>query len=471
MKNKLFDDNIQLIPVSDLNITLDPEITTGYDFTVEDYYTFASADGIFVQDTMAVWHPLSDEAQAEITEKMMTLKGPESSNSIIFELSKEMYAGLYLLTKSDVMIKNNSPIQVSYEDLEKATDPYIYVKFRNKTTTMGKAIFNSCFPEDFEFIDEIITKKSIKKIINKLMTSGYNDDEIINTVSKMEKLGFKFATILAPTFSLDMVEVPKEIYKLKEKMDKSTPEEADNILKEMKKIMIEHLKNTGIYDLVESGAGRGWDQPLQILCAKGVIADAKGKILDPIKGSFSDGLNSKEYFESTSGARKGLADRVINTADTGYLSRKLAYVLNSVEADLYLKDCRTKNTMTLKLNKDIMSKIKGRYILRNNKIEEFDPSIHKEGMTVHLRTPIYCESKKICHTCYGRLLERHKTPYVGILAAGIIGENSTQAIMKSFHTGGAVKVKKRNILEDLVQNNPMMEFEDFKFASYRIIKK
>ncbi len=220
--------------------------------------------------------------------------------------------------------------------------------------------------------------------------------------------------------------------------------------------MIKHLKNTGLYNLVESGSTKGWDQPIQILVAKGVMADPTGKILPPIKGSLSDGLTPTEYFNAAGGSRAGIIDRVINTEDTGYTARKLAFLLNSVELDWMLKDCGTELTLDIKLDSDIISRLKGRYVVRRGKVEEFDPKNYKIGSIVHLRSPIFCKSMKICHICYGKLLEIHKSPYVGVIAAQNIGERNTQLIMRSFHST-AIKVITRDILKDIVENDPNLD--------------
>ena len=378
-------------------------------------------------DQMAIYHPLTTEAQEEAKLKMTRAQSGNSSKSITFELSKEMYAGLYIMSKTVPLRK--SPVSVDNEYLEKVTDPYIPVLYKKTKTTSGRAVINSCFPNSYPFVDEQFSKKLLKKLIDG-MFNKYEENEIKETASKLEKVGFKFATIMAPSFSLDNVEIPDEIYHLKEKLKGANTEEADALLKQMEKILVNHLKGTGLYDLIESGAGKGWGQPMQILVSKGIIANPRGEVLEPIKGSFSDGLTNEEFFNASAGARKGIMDRVLNTATTGYMSRKLVFVLNSVEADPYVRDCKTNKTLTLKLTNDLISRLTGRFIVKDNKVIEFEPNEYKEGDVIYLRTPIYCKSPKICHVCYGKLLLRHKSPHVGVLAAQIIGERGTQLIMK-----------------------------------------
>ena len=406
----------------------------------------------FDGDTMAVFHPITNEAQIEVKQRMMRLEAGETSQAVTFELTKEMCVGLFMITKN--IKRTQSPIAVTDKDLEKATDPYIPVKYRGQATTMGKAIFNSTFPSSFPFNGSLITKKTVNNLIP-LIIKKYGDEQAIKTFSALAKIGFKFSTVLSPSITLDDVQLPTSILQLKEKLTTASIEEGGVLLKQMEKLLIEHLKNTGLYDLIESGAAKGWGQPMQILVAKGIISDAEGKVLDPIKGSFSDGLTNKEYFKASSGARKGIIDRVLNTADTGYMSRQLAYVLNSVEIDPKIVDCKTKRHLSLRLTKDIMTRLTGRYIIKGNSVEMFDFNKRKVGDVINLRTPIFCESPKLCHTCYGNLLKRHRSPYAGVIAAQIVGEAGTQSIMRTFHTGGAVKVYQRDIIGDIVQNDPL----------------
>ncbi len=411
----------------------------------------------FDGDTMAIYHPITTEAQAEVISKMMNGESGDSATAVTFELSKEMCVGLYTITKN--VKRTAPPISVTNTDLQNASDPYIPVKYRGKTTTMGKAIFNSTFPLSYPFIDQEVNSKIVNGLIPVILEM-YGREQAINTFSALKTIGFKFATISSPSITLDDIQLPTSILQLKKKLDGATTEEAAVLLEEMEKLLVEHLKGTGLYDLVQSGSGKGWTQPMQILVAKGLIADPTGKVLPAIKGSFADGLTNKEYFTAASGSRKGIIDRVLNTADTGYMSRQLAYVLNTVEIDRSLKDCKTKRHLSFRMTKEMKGIFTGRYILNGNSVERFDPGKTKVGDVVNLRSPILCESTKLCHTCYGDLLKRHKSPYVGVLAAQLVGEAGTQTIMKSFHTGGAVKIKDRDIRYDIIQNDPLTTKEN-----------
>ena len=406
----------------------------------------------FDGDTMAIYHPITNEAQQEVKTKMMRTESGNNDDSVTFEISKEMAVGLFALTK-DVR-KTNPPIAVTDKDFENASDPYIPVKYRGQTTTMGRAIFNSVFPVSNPFFNSVATKKIVNNMIPVILKK-YGQEQAIESFSKLKDYAFKFATISSPTISLDDIQLPPEILKLKSQLGNSTTEEAAVLIEQMQKLLEKHLKNTGLGDLIESGSGKGWSQPMQILVAKGLIADPNGKVLPPIQGSFADGLTNKEYFSQASGARKGIIDRVLNTAETGYMARKLAYVLNSVEIDRSLKDCKTTRTLDLRLTSKLSTRLNGRYVLRGNSVESFDKSKFKIGDRIQLRSPVFCEAPKLCHTCYGDLLKRHRSPYAGIMASQLIGEAGTQTIMRTFHTGGAVDVVKRDIIADLVQNDPL----------------
>ncbi len=410
----------------------------------------------FDGDTMAVYHPLTDEAQDEARTRMMKLTSGTSSSEFIFGLSKEIWAGLYTITKDKK--PTGSPLAVSNEDIENATEPYIAVKYRGQKTTMGKAIVNSCFPKDMGYMEAQATKKTINSKIEQTYNK-HGDDIIKIVVDKLKEVGFKWATIMAPSMNLDTFELPASVLKIKEKLKTADPEEAQTLIEEAQKILEKHLDNTGFGDLANSGSTKGWGQPMQILVAKGVIADPDGNVLDPISGSFADGLSNREYFDASQGARKGIIDRVINTAETGYMSRKLAYLLNTVELDPRIKDCKTTKTLNIKLNDVLIKRFTGRFVIKNGKLMEFERAKFKVGDIASIRTPIYCKSEKICHTCYGKLLQRHQTPYIGILAAQLIGERGTQLIMKTFHTGGAVSLVKRDMLDDIINNDPLSGLE------------
>jgi DNA-directed RNA polymerase subunit beta' len=433
-----------------------PKLVTGDTMQLATFHT-GGFNADFDGDQMAVYHPLTRQAQDEIKEKMMKIVSTKNMKSVTIALSKEMNTGIYVLTKDTKL--TSSPVAVTPEILEKATDPYIPVTYRGKNTTMGRAILNSVFPPDFEFINKPVTGGMINDLMPVLINK-YGEKKTKEIYSKLEKIAFKFVTIIAPSFELKDLDMPPEIAAIKEKIKTATPTEAFKLIEQGQQIIKKRLDGTGVKDLIDSGASKGWDQPSQILIAKGVIADPQGRVLDPISSSFSDGLKPTEYFKASSGARKGMVDRALNTGDTGYFNRKLVYLLNSVEASPSIKDCGTKRTIPIRLSKDYIGRLDGRYIQKpGGRIIPFKKEDYKIGDTIHLRTPIYCESKKVCHTCYGELLKRHKSPFIGVIAGSAIGERGTQLIMRTFHTGGAATMAKHDIFEDIIQNDPLVNLE------------
>ncbi len=409
----------------------------------------------FDGDEMSVFHPLSNEAQQEIKDKMMRFTSASTSDSLSFGLSKEMLLGLYVLTKDGN--RNNSPIAVSDDDLDKITDLSMMVKYRDHTSRAGRAIFNKCFPSNYPYINKQVTKKNINSFFEYLV-NNYDKKQIENTVTCLQKLTFKWATISGSSFSLDDIKLSPELLILKKKLVGSTPQQADKILKDMETILLKYLENSGLGDLTISGAAKGVGQVRQIMVAKGLIADGEGNLFPAISESYADGLTNTKQFEASYGVRVGIIDRVVTTAETGYTARKLAYFLNRVEVDPHKKDCGTDKTLLLKLTPDFIKNLTGRYIVEKGSIVEFDKNKYKVGDVIKLRSPIYCKSPKICHTCYGKLIERIQSPYVGIYAAQKLGEAGTQTSMKKFHSGGAVSLKNKDVLGDILNNDPTTEF-------------
>jgi DNA-directed RNA polymerase subunit beta' len=405
----------------------------------------------FDGDQMAIFHPLSDEAQTEAREKMMRSQGLDSSTAMTFGLNKEMYVGLYYLTKD---VAGSGPSStVTPEMLNTAVNPYTHVVFRGHRTTMGRAIFNNCFPSDFRFIDELANKTIVNKLIQEV-SEKYDNDILKEVVNRLKNAGFKFAMLAAPSISLDDLDVPQEIEDLKKQLKGKSPEEVQKIVDKIEVLLKKHLKGTGLGDLADSGASKGWDQIMTMLGTKGIGKDPEGKLLPVIDRSLADGMTNEQYFIGSQSARAGIIDRVINTADTGYFARKLAYVLNSVEASKTVLDCKTPLTLSVSLNNYFMKSLTGRYIVKGGKVIPFNPKDFKSGDIIQLRSPIFCRSPQLCHYCYGKLLAKHRSPYVGIVAAQSIGEKGTQMIMRTFHMT-KVTITRKDMLSDILSNNPI----------------
>jgi len=446
----------KFIPVSEILIEKDSSMTIGYDFTVEDFFTFCTDDGIYVQDSMTIVHPLSDNSQKEIEGKMMNVKSAKGLTKATIELNKEMFIGLYVITKPK---KLNRPQPIDNEKLSKISDPYMTVSYKGQICTSGQAIFNSCFPKDFPFIKDQANKKILNKILVKI-GEKYEDEVYRMVLNRLSHEGFKWATIAGSSFTLGNLDVPKEIDVIKKKMDGADPLTTSKLLGEAEKIIAKYLHDTGLGDIIESGSAKGYGQVMQIAVAKGLISNLDGEIMPGIGTSFSDGLPADVFFKAGQGARAGMAGRAIDTADTGYLARKLVYFLNSVQLHPSLRDCKTDRTIKVQIyDSDHLSKLQFRFIEKGGKIIPIEEGNVKVGDTINLRSPVYCKSEHMCHTCHGTGYKRKATPYIGAMYALMLGESATQSSMEKFHTGGAVKIKKKNMLNDILFNAPILKKE------------
>jgi hypothetical protein len=482
------DENIFYIPLKDIEITFNENETIGYDFTVEDFYTFCTFDGIFVQDTMTVYTVHSDQSIKEVKEKMLVrLDGNESMTTLTYGLSKECYLGLYLLTKplsnnkekhmSDEFVKtlfskileffvledNDKIYKLWMNDIinNNYYDVYDTIIYKNITTTYGIFLYNICWMvtkgdnvnilfDNFDSYYPNYIKTINKKEFKTHLQTNYKNHGFLTTYKALDifkMLSFVTSTYMGVSMPIDEFELPDFIKEKKEELDKiNDPEEYTEKYKEIADELHIYMKkhNMQISDLVESGSGKGWDQPDQLLLAKGAVANPQGDVYLS-KNSLSKGFNSVEFFYGGGASRKGIIDRVLNTASTGYLTRQLVYALGSVMLSENIDDCNTNEYLTFYLNKEIAERITGRWIktenmnswMQINSIKELDDLI---GKKIYMRSPIYCKSHKLCKKCFGKLGEVLKSNNVGILAGNTIGERGTQMIMRTFHTGGKVNV-------------------------------
>jgi hypothetical protein len=447
--------HLEFIPATDLDIKSN-KWGIAYDLTVEDYYTFTTAKDLFVYDTMSVFVPMSKEAQKEAKEKMLSIKSAEGIGSVSFNLTNECLTGLFTLTSEK---NNNAPKHP--KNMEEVMNLHpgdnVVYNFKGKTvkTTAGRLLFNSVLPEFFDFLDMEVTKKSAGKIFTIIAKHGTPTD-YANTIDGMMRIGFRTATLYARTFSIDMLEMPPSIMKLKEKLrqEKDILKQQD-IINEMTDLLKDHIKkhNKDLYQQIESGAAKGIGQLRQLLVCKGILSDPQGNILPAIASSIGEGYKPEEYFEASAAARAGLISTAKLTAFGGYTYRKMVYVMNNMEADIRNVDCGTRMMLKIKLTEDLFNRLQGRYVQ-----EEFGKPIRPVtedmiGSVISLRSPVYCKSLNVCRTCYGELLKQLKSKHIGLIAAQEVASLS-EKIMKSRHTGGAVDINKPDIIKFLMENLP-----------------
>ncbi|MFZ3057480.1 MAG: DNA-directed RNA polymerase subunit beta' [Minisyncoccales bacterium] len=448
----------------------------------------------FDGDQMAIHVPLSDEAQQEAKERMLSsvnLLKPSTGDPIMIP-TKDMILGCYYLTKIVPGLLGEGKFFSGKDDALiaynlKMIDLRALVKVRMNEefieTSVGRIIFNEVLPEGFEYQNDMMDSKTMKKMINKII--DIYGIEAVKTLDKIKALGFKFATRSGITWGMDDLTVPtekpaliaeaekkiKEVEKYYEKGLLSRDEKSSQVIEIWKKVKNEIEKlvpkaissSSPVFNIVDSGSRGSWSQPVQMAGMKGLVANPAGKIIElAIKNSFKEGFDVLEYFISTHGARKGTADTALRTSTSGYLTRRLVDVAHDMIVNT--EDCGDKEGITVykkdanEINQDFVQKIFGRISLEKVEDPETKEVILKSGQAIDLKTaqkiketksieslkvrsPLSCKcTRGICQKCYGLdlgwkgLIKMGEA--VGVVAAQAIGEPGTQLTMRTFHTGG-----------------------------------
>jgi DNA-directed RNA polymerase subunit beta' len=453
----------------------------------------------FDGDQMAVHLPLSAEAQAEARILML------SSNNILSPASgrpitsptQDMVLGLYYLT----MVRDNElgegrafgsiPEAIMAHD-QHSVSLQAKIKIRltptSETieTTIGRALFNEALPADYPFVDLDVTKKQLGSIVDRL-AEFYPKVVVAETLDALKSLGFHWATRAGATIGIEDVVTPprkKEILesyetqadKVQSQYEKgliTDDERRQELIEiwtkataEVGKEMEENFPRVNpVWMMVFSGARGNMMQIRQIAGMRGLVANPKGEIIPrPIKSNFREGLSVLEYFISTHGARKGLADTALRTADSGYLTRRLCDVAQDVI--IREEDCGTDRGLVLQVGvrqesgglvkfDHVETSVFGRTLSEDAVVNgvvilpagtdlgdrNIDELVTAGVDEVKIRSVLTCDSKVgQCAACYGRSLAAGQRvavgEAVGIIAAQSIGEPGTQLTMRTFHTGG-----------------------------------
>ena len=352
-------------------------------------------------------------------------------------------------------------------------------------TTCGRLIFNKVLPEDFDFINELLNKKTLQKIVANLINK-YEIGSIWKILDQIKDLGFEYATLSGITWGMDDLKTPVEKEKILESAEKEmalirnqyrqgllTEAERkaraisiwDKAGEEIAKIVPKTIDHKiSVYSFIDSVARGTWLQPTQMMGMKGLVQSPKGETIElPIKSSYKEGLGVLEFFINTHGARKGLIDTALKTAQAGYLTRRLV----DVSQDLIIKeiDCRTtegirinradQNDIGQSFSKRLFgripledAKIGNKIIIKAGKIigELEAKTIEKSKIEkIKVRSPITCKTLYgICSRCYSLDLGKNKPveigEAVGVIAAQSIGEPGTQLTLRTFHMGGIAGV-------------------------------
>ena len=453
----------------------------------------------FDGDQMAIHIPLSKAAVKQAREIMLSTHNmllPSSGEPIITP-TLDMVLGCYYLTTIIPGAKGEGLIFGSFDEAKLAyelgnIDLRAEIEVRKQQedgqrikTSVGRIIFNDVLPSELGFYNKAIDKVSLKQIVadcSKLLSN----EKTAEVVDNIKRLGFSYATKSGTTIAMGDIQVPPSKPKLLEEAGErvaiienqynrgliTEDEKYNNIIAvwmETTDKITDIISRTldrygGVYMMATSGAKGNISQIRQMAGMRGLMTDPSGKIIDfPIKSGLREGLTVLEYFISTHGARKGLADTALRTSDSGYLTRRLIDVAQDVitrEDDcgttdgIWISEPQEKEllpplaeriTGRLAASKIVNPKTGEVIVDRNEEInEEKAKEIIAAGITkVHVRSPLSCRSRHgACRQCYGRDLARGHlvdlNTAVGIIAAQSIGEPGTQLTLRTFHTGGVV---------------------------------
>ena len=486
----------------------------------------------FDGDQMAIHLPLSPEAQAEARYLMLSVNNllkPQDGKPVTVP-TQDMILGSYYLTMEVPGERGegnyfSSPEEaiIAYENKEVSMHAKIAVrmskideegkeKHRKVETTVGRIIYNKGIPQDLGFVDRtnpendfepeinfVVNKKKLGKIIEKSINK-YGLNRSAELLDYIKATGFKYSTTGGITVSIEDIKVPEA----KKEILAKAQADVDNVLKQYKRGLItederyqsvikiwekatDDVKNAmkdtftplnPMFMMSDSGARGNLDQLKQIAGMRGLMASTTGKTVEiPIKSSFREGLDALEYFISAHGARKGLSDTALRTADSGYLTRRLV----DVSQDIIVRehDCGTHDGITLTAIKDgnqviesLQERLIGRYPLEDIKnpttgeiivdtntmiSDKIADKIAEAGIEeVRVRSVFGCRTKYgVCSKCYGMALSNREEvnigETVGIIAAQSIGEPGTQLTMRTIHSGGVAGVA------DITQGLPRVE--------------
>ncbi len=497
----------------------------------------------FDGDQMAVHLPLGNEAILEAQLLMLAshnILNPANGAPIAVP-SQDMVLGLYYMTKMRKSSKKEvvrgegltfySPEEVNIAYNEDRVDLHAWIKVKTKDlvhgeikdtmieTTVGRVIFNEAVPPQVGYINEVLTKKALRGIIARVLKHT-SLPEAAAFLDDIKQLGYTMAFRGGLSFNLGDVIIPEE----KEEMVKNAIEQIEGITgnynmglitnnerynqvidvwtntnarlteRVMERLTTDNQGFNSIFMMLDSGARGSKEQIRQLSGMRGLMAKPQksgssgGEIIEnPILSNFKEGLSILEYFISTHGARKGLADTALKTADAGYLTRRLVDVAQDVIISGV--DCGTLrglNTTALRKNEEIVESLYDRIVGRNSLVDVYHPdtdeviveagglisediaeAIDNAGIeAVEIRSPLTCESSKgICAKCYGRNLATNSTVQmgesVGVIAAQSIGEPGTQLTLRTFHVGGTAS----NIAEEstmMAKFEGVIEFDELR---------
>lgn len=458
----------------------------------------------FDGDQMAVHIPLTKEAKKEAKEIMQSSKNllkPATGDPVVSP-NQDIVWGSYYMTSIDTTKERNEKNIKSFGSVDQAILVYNLNKIELKEpinvkifkssndkrksiikTTVGRILFNQIFPQDMEYVNEVLDAGSLKKLV-KMLISKYGMERSVKFIDDLKEIGFKYLTKSGLSWGiadLPCIEKKAEILEDAEKLSAEIQEQYNSglltdaerhskiieIWTIAKDNVVTLAKNSldkqgSISSIINSKARGSWGQLTQMIGMKGLVSNPVGDIIElPVKSNFKEGFGVLEFFISTHGSRKGLSDTALRTANAGYLTRRLV----DVAQDVFIteKDCKDSRGFEItkegseKLGSNLADKALGRFSMQDiidpktkEKVVKKDQIIKEEESEelrrldidkIKVRSILNCKSiKGVCQKCYGWDLGHNSLvkigTTVGVVAAQSIGEPGTQLTMRTFHTGG-----------------------------------
>jgi DNA-directed RNA polymerase subunit beta' len=499
----------------------------------------AAFNADFDGDQMAVHLPLSVEARAEAKLLMMSttnILSPANGKPVTVP-SQDIVLGLYYLTKAKGAEKGEGKVfanpdeaLIAYDNNQVGLQAKISLRLPEGKiieTTVGRVIFNQSLPEDLRFINMVMRKKELSDLVEHCHLH-YGNTETVELLDNLKELGFEYATIAGVSISTDDMIIPSRKREIISQAEESvvaieqqyqdgiitdgerynkvvdiwshvTEKISDEMFEELKEYdesrrneaqlnKTEDREFNSIFMMADSGARGSKQQIRQLAGMRGLMAKPSGEIIEtPITANFREGLTVLQYFISTHGARKGLADTALKTADSGYLTRRLVDVAQDVIVTIY--DCKTIDGIYItpiveggEVIAPLKDRILGRVALEDIHDPLTDELLVKANTEINetlallledagvkglkIRSVLTCAARRgVCVMCYGRNLATGRMvdlgEAVGVLAAQSIGEPGTQLTMRTFHIGGtASRIVEQTTLE--ARNAGIVHFYDLK---------
>ncbi len=459
----------------------------------------------FDGDQMAVHVPLTEQAKWESANLMMSTKNllKPATGTPVVSPNMDIVLGCYYMTqlsgRRDLVFASPDEAIIAYEAGQVGLQEAVTVRLDGQriSTSVGRVLFNRILPPEFGYINDSMDKKSLSALISRSFAE-LGQDRTVELLDAVKDFGFKHVTQSGISWGMSDLEVPtvkasliaqaeEKIREIQEAYEAGLLTETERYVRvintwtqakeEIQVASKEALNKLGpVYMMINSGARGSWAQTTQMMGMKGLVGNPSGKTIElPVKASFKEGFDVLEYFISTHGARKGLTDTALKTANAGYLTRRLVDV--SQDVVINVEDCGDADGFVVTkqesedMGYDILQRINGR-VLAATLVDGKSKTLAKAGQLIDakilaklkkaafsqatIRSVMTCKATRgICQQCYGFDLARNELvklgTAVGIIAAQSIGEPGTQLTMRTFHTGGVAGG------QDITQGLPRVE--------------